>query len=148
MKFLSYIIAILLFFSPMIGAENNRTANVFNLNGQRVELSDRLLMQLREKWKGGVSHITTSSLLTESDVRWILDYIAIIETTNSEGCDSYQITKTRNFDPHTDVDPAPTPIEPGLFDYVWEIDVCKAHRNYRVLLQKGDTSVTVYPLNL
>jgi hypothetical protein len=123
-------------------------ANVFNLNGKNISVTDSMLIELREKWKGNPNLIITSSLLKKSDVQWSLDYISIIEVVNSEGCNSLQVLQTRKFDPARDTDSTGANIESGLFDYVWEVQVCDIQRNYRLVNEKGGSSFTLYPLNL
>ncbi|MEM7401955.1 MAG: hypothetical protein AAF304_08415, partial [Pseudomonadota bacterium] len=39
-------------------------------------------------------------------------------------------------------------IEPGLFDYAWEINVCESLHIYRVVNEKGSKSFKVYPIKL
>jgi len=133
-------------------AANNESlssgTNVFNLNGKNISVSDNMLLDLREKWKGNTNLIITSSLLKEADIQWSLDYISLIEVINSQGCNSLRIVQTRKFDSAKDIDNSGAKIEPGLFDYVWEVQVCDIQRNYRLVHQKGDQSFTLYPLNL
>ncbi len=107
-----------------------------------------MLLGLREKRKGNTSLIVTSSLLSETDVQWSLDYISLMEIINSKGCESLQVLQTRKFDSSKDIDNTGAKIESGLFDYVWEVQVCDIQRNYRLVNQKGDASFTLYPLNL
>ena len=123
-------------------------AHVFNLNGKNMSVSEGLLSEVREKWKGNGSRIVTSSLLNEADVQWSLDYIALMEAINSKECNSLQVLQTRKYDPIKDIDSTGANIEPGLFDYVWVVQVCDAQRNYRLVNRKGDKSFTLYPLNL
>ncbi len=137
----------------LVGCASNkeslsRNANVFNLNGKNISVTDGMLAELREKWKGNTSLIVTSSLLKEADVQWSLDYISLMEVINSKGCNSLQVLQTRKFDSATDTDSTGANIEPGLFDYVWEVQVCDIQRNYRLVNQKGNSSFTLYPLNL
>jgi len=124
------------------------SANTFNLNGRNISVSDSMLLELREHWKGNTNVIVTSSLLKKADVRWSLDYISLMEVIDSKGCKSLEVMQTRKFDPASDTDNTGAKIESGAFDYVWEVKVCDTQRNYRLVNQKGSQSFTLYPLNL
>lgn len=123
-------------------------ANVFNLNGKNISVTDGMLLELREKWKGHTNLIVTSGLLKQVDVQWSIDYISLMEAINSKGCNSLQVLQTRKFDADKDIDTTGANIASGLFDYVWEVQVCEIIRNYRLVNQKGNSSFTLYPLNL
>ncbi len=137
----------------IVGCANNKESlssntNVFNLNGKNISVTDGMLVELREKWKGNTNLIVTSGLLKKADVQWSLDYISLMEVINSKGCNSLQVLQTRKFDIANDIDTTGAEIESGLFDYVWEVQVCDIQRNYRLVNQKGSSSFTLYPLNL
>ena len=128
--------------------QRSGSANIFNLNGRNISVSDSFLLELREYWKGNTGVIVTSSLLKEADVRWSLDYISLMEVVNSKECKSLEVMQTRKFDPTSDTDNTGAKIESGAFDYVWEVKVCDIQRSYRLVNQKGSPSFTLYPLNL
>ena len=147
-KFIFSLLIISLFGCATNKEPLSSSANVFNLNGKNISVTDSMLLELREHWKGNTSVIVTSSLLKESDVRWSLDYISLMEVINSKGCKSLEVIQTRKFDPASDIDNTGAKIESGAFDYVWEVKVCETQRNYRLVNQKGSQSFTLYPLNL
>ncbi|KZM42129.1 hypothetical protein OA92_13050 [Marinomonas sp. SBI22] len=140
---------IILFSSLSISGEPlSSNVNTFNLNGKNVTLSDSMLSNLREHWKGSRNLIRTSSFMKKADVRWSLDYISLIEVINSKGCKSLEVVNTKKFDPEIYSDNTGVKIESGLFDYVWEVKVCDKYRNYRLVNPKDNQSFTLYPLNL
>ncbi len=146
-----YVFTVFLLFLVGCATDKNslsKNENVFNLNGKNISVSDKWLIELRGKWKGNSFSIITSSQLTKDDVQWSLDYISLIESINSKDCNSLTIIQTRKFDANNDIDLSGANIEPGLFDYIWEVGVCDLQRDYRLVNQKGDASFTLYPLNL
>lgn len=126
----------------------SRESNTFNLNGREIEVSDELLEKIRSRINAEDVEIITSTLMDKDDVRWALDYISLGELIYSKGCESLKLLNTRKFDSKVDVDKYGSHIVPGVFDYVWEVKVCEKQHNYRVVNEKGDSSFTVYPLEL
>lgn len=137
---------LLLLITSLAGCATN--SNVFNINGKNLRLSDSRLIELRERWKGKENKIVVSSLLSKNDIQWSLDYISLIEDIYSKGCESLQVKKTRKFDEGADSDLTGNNVNPGLFDYIWEVQVCDIQRNYRLVNRKDHPSFLLYPLNL
>jgi hypothetical protein len=129
------------------GQETAKASNVFNLNGEDVTLSDELLEGLRNKWNGWEGVIATSSLINETDIRWIMDYISILELKYSPNCDTLSLIETRQFDP-TEVQTTEVDIVAGLFDYAWEVEACGSKHIYRIVNVEGESDFTVYPSRL
>ena len=148
MKFVYTILLTLLFTSCVTSPEKQvRKENIFFLNGNTVEVADEELHTLRSHWKATDATILAINLLSKSDIQWILDYISISETVMPGECKTLQLLSTGHFDTN---DPTynKLDIQPGLFDYAWDIDACGSKHTYRIVNEKYKPNFTVYPAKI
>ncbi len=147
-KHLTFLSIFLIFGCASTSEPEANNSNTFNLNGQNITLSEEVLTELRNKWELSKTPIVVSTQLTQADIQWSMDYISVMELVNSQGCESLEILESRNFENAIDTDNTGANMIPGKFDHVWEVQVCAKQRKYRIINEKGDSSFTVYPLNL
>jgi hypothetical protein len=137
------IAAVLTVIALPIFADDARSDRVFFINGNWTEIGPDLQRELRAKWVGPAV-IRTSSALDASDVRWVMDYIALSEIVNYRDCDTLKLLETRPFDMEVDLAENRPDAKPGRFDYAWIIDTCGSRHIYRVMNMEGESDLTVY----
>lgn len=144
------VFTLLALLSNLVFAEKyTDSERTFMLKGKEAVLSDELMDKIRRMWEwpdsGAVLRV--NSLFDAPDVRWVLDYIAIIEMINFEDCDRILFLETKKYTPESD-DIKAFDGEIGSFDYIWIIGSCGGKHSYRVFNVKGEEDVTVVPASL
>ena len=122
---------------------DERSENIFSLDGEWVRLDDELLARLRAKWVG-TSYVQIISVMDTSDVRWVLDYISVMELLNNRDCDKLELVETRDFASQEDLRNGTPDLEHGLFDYAWIVNSCGKLKTYRIVNPRDSSSLSVY----
>jgi len=135
---------------PVSAATYTKEERTFVLNGRTAVLGDKLMDKIRARWvwpdEGTFLSLSTS--INAADVRWALDFIAVVEMLNEEKCESLTFLESRPFVQEQDDRVRAYTGKIGLFDYAWSIDVCGKKKIYRVFNAEGEKDISVVPAAL